>query len=540
MKEIKVLLFLDRFKTLFEKAGIDYTVFRLILNMKLIMDSRRIPTVYSNTKVDERKEKNYFVRSLWIYALYGLSIVPVLFFIDQFFFQISIIFSILMFILMTSMISDFSSVLLDIRDRSIISPKPVHNRTLSAAKAFHVLFYMFMLTFATTAVPLIVSLFLNGPLFSLMFLIEILLLMMLILVLTAGIYVLILHFFDGEKLKNVINYMQIALTIGILVGYQVVARSFELVEVTFQFSPAWWQLFLPPVWFGALHEAVLAGESSVFLLVLAGLAIIVPILSMAVYIKLMPVFEHQLRKLSQTETGAQKQKAKWKKQIAKWISPNQKERSMYHFAGSIMKNERDFKLKVYPSIGFTLVIPFIFMFTTLQTSSFEEFREGSSFYLIYFTLLLIPNIFSMVKYSSSYKGSWIYQVAPLKKRSIVYSGTLKAALIKLFVPIYLAQSAIFLWLFSSSVLLDLFICLVSAILYSIISINLLSNDQMPFTVSYSLGQHQEGVKVFLLFLIILPMVGLHALSTQIPYGTEVYGILLIAAVMIAWKLAFRK
>ncbi|KIL52920.1 hypothetical protein [Jeotgalibacillus campisalis] len=539
MKDMKILLFLDRFQTLFQKAGVDYAVFRLILKMKLTMDARRIPTVMSNAKVNEQKEKNYFVRSLWIYALYGLSIVPVLFFIDQYFFQISIIFSILMFVLMTSMISDFSSVLLDIRDRSIIGPKPIHKRTLSAAKSFHVLIYMFLLTFATTTVPLVLSLFINGPLFSLLFLLEIVLLVMLILVLTAGIYVVILHFFDGERLKNMINYMQIALTIGILIGSQVVVRSFELVEITFEFSPAWWQVFVPPVWFGALHEAVLAGTRSNFLLVLAGLAIVVPVISIVIYIKLMPVFEHQLRKLSQTEGGAQKQKAKWKKQLARWISPNRVERSMFHFAGSIMKNERDFKLKVYPSIGFTLVIPFIFMFTTLQTSSFEEFREGSSFYLVYFTLLLIPNIFSMVKYSSSYKGSWVYQVTPLERKSILYSGTVKAALVKLFVPVYVVQSAIFLWLFSSSVLLDLVICLISAVLYSVICIKLLSNNQLPFTASFSLGQHQEGVKVFLLFLIILPLVGLHALSSLVPFGTEIYGLVMLAVAILTWKLAFR-
>ena len=134
MSDFMSLRFLDRFEKGFNKVGIEYPLLRQILKIKLTMDSRRIPTVYSQQKVDESKDKNHFLRSLWIYALYGLAVVPFLFFSDQYFFQMSIIFSVLMFILMTSMISDFSAVLLDIRDRAIIGPEPINKRTLITAK----------------------------------------------------------------------------------------------------------------------------------------------------------------------------------------------------------------------------------------------------------------------------------------------------------------------------------------------------------------------------------------------------------------------
>ncbi|MFZ3579919.1 hypothetical protein [Virgibacillus sp. DJP39] len=56
---------------------------------------------------------------------------------------------------MTSMISDFSTVLLDVRDKNILSTKPVDKRTISAAKMVHVSIYMSLLTGAFVAVPLI-------------------------------------------------------------------------------------------------------------------------------------------------------------------------------------------------------------------------------------------------------------------------------------------------------------------------------------------------------------------------------------------------
>ena len=51
-----------------------------------------------------------------------------------------------------------------------------------------------------------------------------------VVVLKAILYIAILRFFDGEKLKDLINYVQIGLTLGLMIGYQVLIRSFELVD----------------------------------------------------------------------------------------------------------------------------------------------------------------------------------------------------------------------------------------------------------------------------------------------------------------------
>ena len=86
------------------------------------MDQRRVPTIMSGRpKSKENKEGNQYVRSLWLYALMGALMVPfVVWNTGQFMLQMGILFGVLMFMIMTSMISDFSSVLLDIRDRNII------------------------------------------------------------------------------------------------------------------------------------------------------------------------------------------------------------------------------------------------------------------------------------------------------------------------------------------------------------------------------------------------------------------------------------
>lgn len=144
MSEFRILRVLDTFQAVFGKLNIDYSLMRKILEIKLTMDGRRVPTILSQNTM--KKEGNQFLKSLWIYALYGLLLIPFIFLGDSYLFQVSIITGIAMFILSTSMISDFSSVLLDVRDKVILNTKPVNNRTINAAKFIHVVIYLTFLT----------------------------------------------------------------------------------------------------------------------------------------------------------------------------------------------------------------------------------------------------------------------------------------------------------------------------------------------------------------------------------------------------------
>ena len=112
MKNFPVLSFLDHFKYIFEKLGINYQLMRRILQVKLTMDGRRVPTVMN--REEKRKDKNNnFAYSLILYGVYSLIFVPFILAGQNYIYQMSIVFAIFIFIMMTSLISDFSSVLLD-------------------------------------------------------------------------------------------------------------------------------------------------------------------------------------------------------------------------------------------------------------------------------------------------------------------------------------------------------------------------------------------------------------------------------------------
>lgn len=151
MEDLRLLKFLDVFSKLFERMGIDYPMMRKILTVKLTVDARRAPSLLNSSAKRWRKDNNLFLKSLWVYALIGLFL-PIVLFSHNFMFQMSLFFGIIMFMVITSMIADFSAVLLDVRDKTILYTKPIDPRTLQAVKAVHVGLYLILLT-ASLAAP---------------------------------------------------------------------------------------------------------------------------------------------------------------------------------------------------------------------------------------------------------------------------------------------------------------------------------------------------------------------------------------------------
>src|SRR5690625_2453150 len=131
--------------------------------------------------------------------------------------------------------------------------------------------------------------------------------------------------------------------------YQLIGRSFTLIDLSMSFSVEWWHLLLPPFWFSALFEVVLNGADQPLMLLSASLAIFVPLLSLWVYFKSMPAFEQNLAKLMNEPTTKKVKKTSLLNWIGKKITRDQQEHAVFGFARIMLSQEREFKLKVYRS-----------------------------------------------------------------------------------------------------------------------------------------------------------------------------------------------
>ncbi len=538
MQDFRTLKLLDRFEKVFSSFGVDYKIMRRILQVKLTMDGRRVPTIFSqNAKKEDKEKNNQYIKSLWIYVLFSLFMLPFVLMGENYLFQMSFFFGIFTFFVMTSMISDFSTVLLDIRDRNILFPKPVDRKTISTAKIVHGGIYLSFLTIALVSVPLIVGLIKNGFLFFLVSVVNIILIDLLIVCLTALIYIFILRLFDGEKLKNIINYVQIGLSLMIMVGYQLLVRSFQFIDLTVSLEPQWWQIFIFPMWYGASMEMMMNGAFQLFYLVFSAFGILIPLLSIWIYMKLNHVFEQNLQKLTYHGKAKENKQSKLARLFLKAICHSNEERAFFRFASSMMKNERDFKLKVYPSLGFSIVIPFIFIMNGFD-ANLDHLSTSNSYLTIYFSLIIIPTIMILLKFSGKYKGAWIYRVAPIQQLKPIFSGTIKAFIFKLYLPVYLLLSAVFIALFGVRVLPDLLVVFLNACIYAVICFMILKKS-IPFSESFDqYNQNSNSAIVFGLMLFVALFAGLHFVSTLFSYGIYLYIVVDIICLAAIWKLAF--
>lgn len=540
MKEFRVLKVIDKLSGLYKKAGVDYDVFRLILNTKLTMDGRRKATVFNDNRKN-KEDSNQFYKALIMYAFFGIFIGLMLIFDVNKMYLMTIYFSAIMFMVLTIFISDFSYVILDVRDKNILFTKGVDNKTINAAKITHVVIYMIYLTLALVGVSFIIS-FKYGGLYSLIFILEIILLDIFMIIITALVYLFVLKFFDGEKLKDMINYVQIVLSIAMVVLYQIVPRLFGVIDVSnITYKEKIWHLLIPPMWFSA-PLSIISGEGITLIkIIMCVLAIAIPIVSIIIYIKLIPSFENNLQKLNKNEDKI-KEKNKLLIKINNLFCKDNTERAFFNFSIGIMNSEREFKLKIYPNLALGIVFPLIFILPSIERNSiggiFESIRNSRFYLSIYAFAIVIPNILIMLRYSEKYLGAWIYEVAPIMKISSIFKGVIKAALYKLMLGPYIILSIIFIVIFGPGVIVHLIISFLSFILLIIINFTVLKKV-FPFSQKFEATNSGEGLLTLFTSLgcsIILLLI--HFAISKILLLNFIYLIILIIIDLILWNFAF--
>lgn len=540
MKDFAVLKLLDNFKGFFEKIDVDYEVMRKILQVKLTMDGRRTSSVMQGAQTDEKKKKkdgNNFYISLIFYGFMGLFLIPLATIGNSFIFQMGLVFTFIIFLSMTAFISDFSTVLLDVRDKGIILTKPVSGKTLSMAKTVHIVNYIVCIAMALCGPSLIATLAVHGVVFFIIYLIEIILINLLIISATALLYLGILKFFDGEKLKDIINYVQIGLSLFMVVGYQFMGRMFEFVDIMSNVKLEAYHLLLPPVWFAAPFELALKGETSLLYIIGSSLAIIVPILAIMVYVKSMPSFEHNLQKLTSFSSDVKVKKSLVEK-IGNFLCRDDMERTFYKFANKMMSNERDFKLRVYPSLGFSIAFPFIMIFS-IYVGDYASIGASQTYFTAYLTVAYLSMGLSLLCNSANYKAAWVYRVAPVKNLAPIYKGTLKAFIVKFLTPIYLVLAILFTFVFGVRCIPDL-IGIYLASLFIIVIYFKLVGKELPFSVSFNDANKQSVAVMFMMLLVVGIVWGIHFTMTLLPFGTYMFIAIVVVLNIISWKTIFNK
>jgi hypothetical protein len=127
-------------------------------------------------------------------------------------------------LLSLTLITDFTSVLIDVRDNFILLPKPVNDKTIVVARLLHIFIHLCKIVLPMGLPGFGYMVYTQGLYGGLLFLVLILLLTAFAIFFINAVYIAILKFTTPQRFQSIITYVQIAFAIAVYGSYQLFPR----------------------------------------------------------------------------------------------------------------------------------------------------------------------------------------------------------------------------------------------------------------------------------------------------------------------------
>jgi hypothetical protein len=483
-----LLALVRSFKWLYKINGVDFTQLLAIVAVKLKSDNRRQHISYRNNSGKEASHA--FLITLLIYTVLGAVMGLFLSMNQSLMFSMTLFFSYLIVMIAMTLITDFSAVLLDTSDNTIILPRPVSGKTLFAARLTHIMLYLGQLGIGLTIVPAMVVASRYGLLLLAAFLILVILSIMAAVFITNVAYLLIIQFSSEDQLKNIINYLQIGMAIIFMGGYQLLPHAMAAYNLdSGRYDTAWWSYLLPPVWMAATLEMFVLRQPDAGHLAMAICAVLVPVSGLLIVNKfLTPVFSQKLGVIgpaSSTSRPASQSGTTILKNLARFITQSSHERAAFFLVYKTLARDRKIKLKIYPTIGYLAI--FVIMLGIREQSSVSSFKEhlATSQYhlmLLYLPLFVLQVAFHEIAYSDDFKAGWVYHSAPVGRPGELLSGMIKALFVRFFLIPYFFLSLIVIAIMGPTSILDVVVAGINNYLMLMI-LAMIADHSLPLSLA---------------------------------------------------------
>ncbi len=486
-------------KRIYQKAGIDIPKLKSILFYKLLMDDRSpnsIQNIRNQNNKSKKEPSNISYVSIFLNLMSGVFFMLVFLIGKDHTTHLTLYFSIFIVFLSMMLISNFTSVLIDIRDNYIILPKPVNGKTVVLARLLHIFIYICKTIFPLT-IPAIIFLSINENVFAglLLFIIVIFATLFTIFLISA-VYILILKITTPEKFKNIISYIQIITAIVIYAAYQIVPRLISKIGLeNIKLADIKWAIFMPSYWFACLFKWIFTLNGSPTEMISASLAVIVPIGSMYVVIKyLAPYFNQKLSMISGSEgntitkiSPGKKNKKPLDETLAGIVTNNTIEKAGFLFSWKMMSRSRDYKMSIYPAIGYIFVFIIVILLTGNKNNKgfenlFTDKAKLTSQLIIgvYVASFVLTAAITQMVYSEKYKAAWIYYSTPFNEPGQIISGGIKAVILQIHILITLIYLIISIAFIGFSIIPNIILGIINQILIAYIIMSL-AKKNFPFS-----------------------------------------------------------
>ncbi|MGN6163565.1 MAG: hypothetical protein ACTHOF_03410 [Flavisolibacter sp.] len=482
----------------YKKMGVNIPQLTSILNIKLTMDDRR-PNTFQQT---QRRKKSKPVSTATLGTMI-MSVILGLFYLFAFSIgsnmatNLTFYFSMFFFMLSATLISDFTSVLIDVRDSFIILPKPVSDRTFLVARLLHIFIHICKIV-VPMSLPGIVYMAINlGVAATIWFGLMVLFNTFFAIFFINALYIVILKITTPQKFQSIISYVQIVFAVLIYASYQIFPRMIDRYHLeTLDLASKKGIIFYPIYWFASTWNMLYTHHGTATEWIAAVLGFILPVLSLFIVVKYLATsFNNKLAMISGSGSADvqkpaavtfNKKRSSYATLLARIFTGSHAEKMGFLFTWKMTARSRDFKLKVYPSIGY-LAVYVVIMFMNSKHVNIEQIRAGGMqgkvlvISALYFTSFILTMAINQMIYSEKYKASWIYYISPLQKPGEVILGGAKAAIFKFYIPLVCFITVAGLFLLGPKVLPNVILGLFNELLIATIMVYA-GNKMLPFSL----------------------------------------------------------
>ncbi len=346
-----------------------------------------------------------------------------------------------------TMVAESSTLLFDPTDNDILGHRPIHPRTLLTARALGLVSLALVLGLALNLVPAVTGAFARGsrPWFPLGHLVV----LPVVAAFAAGtvvfVYAALARLVSRRTFDAVVSWTQVALSVLLIVSYQVVPRLMDRLE-GFRLDAAHPALLLaPPTWFAALSMVVLGIDTGARAWTLAALAVgVTAALAWGALRFLAAGYARQVAALSEAAVPERAPRAvrggrTWADALLVAALRDPVERGAFRLARAYLARDRDMRMRIYPSLALVVVFPVLAVLDRERTASFGAI-------MTIFMLGTLPATAMMTfKMSPHHAAAELFRYAPLHGTAPVFHGVRKAMLALLVAPGLLVGGAI-LWI----------------------------------------------------------------------------------------------
>lgn len=443
---INILIFiLTPFKRIFNRSGIDFDRMITIARYRLIVDGRKSLRGYAKEKKGEEVNSAQLKTALSMMFSISLLFLVLSSQVADFQTLLLIYHSLLMLMMLSTIMSEYSGFIFDNQDNQILMRMPVNSKTIWSAKFCCMLFYFMFYAFAGAIIPSVVIAVKYGFLHGVMLLISSFFNVGFALLFVNLLFLVLTRFVSADKYQKIINGVQMVVVVVVLLCYMFINNFVD--DGTLSLDPGRWSIIIPPLWFAAFNLILANTDTLTIFLLIEG--VITPLVATYGILKwFAPYLSGRIMETDQSSFYSEKirKRSGYMSLMSSIFTRKPLSKAGFEFSWNLSSGNKLYFEMVMPMVAYTIVFSVIQILMALKGSAEDSLMISiSSIMSLYFTFFAAYAIVDSMQYTRNSSLLWFFQSKPIDKPGIFLIGAFKGIYIKYFMPIFLPLALINLY-----------------------------------------------------------------------------------------------